>query len=68
MSRVDYGERRVVILRAIVSGCCGASALMRSSAKGKVEVYRLLGSQHAVIVEDDNAFGNQHEVRRTFLG
>ena len=50
------------------SGCCGASAFTRSSAKSELEIHRLLGPERAVVVERGDALGGRDEVRRALLG
>ncbi|MCK7522770.1 MAG: hypothetical protein MZV64_36345 [Ignavibacteriales bacterium] len=39
------------------SGCCGASAFTRSSAKYDLDRHRLLAPERAVVVEGGDAFG-----------
>ena len=56
-------EQRLERLLVLHSGCCGASALTRSSAKSDLEIDRLLGPERAVVVEDGDALGGRHEVR-----
>ena len=43
------------------SGCCGASAFTRSSAKSELKIHRLLAPERAVVVERGDAFRRREQ-------